>query len=89
MKQRQAFVIQRSDGRFIGKVYSNHLNYDDWTKDETKGMRFYDEGEAWEWLLNSVHAPLDTDNFKVVPMKITYELGARVDGKSETVSKDS
>ena len=74
MQTKTACLIRRiSDKQYIGRGYSEFVGSREYTKSEFSAMRFHDIGDASEWLLNSVHAPKNTDWFEYVQVKITIE----------------
>jgi hypothetical protein len=49
------------------------------TNDPDSAIRFKDEAEASEWLLNAIYAPKDADNYEYVTLEITTIIRKEVD----------
>lgn len=67
MVTKERTVLKHTDGRYLSRlaVLTTSLDY---------AMRFVDIEDASEWLLNSVHAPEDTENYSYVTVEITIKV---------------
>lgn len=52
--------------RFIGKTFDHVFNRMESTKSMKSALKFADQSDASEWLLNAPFAPKDTNNYEYV-----------------------
>lgn len=61
--------------KYIGRGYDHTLKRMEFTKTMRSAIKFEDESEASEWLLNAPCSPNDPNNYEYVT--ITYELNEK------------
>lgn len=69
----KCILRNKLNGKYIGKGFDHTLRRMELTKSIKSAMKFEDEANASEWLLNSIYAPSETESYEYVSIVITYE----------------
>lgn len=75
MQTRSACIIRNKiNQKFIGRHYDTIIRDMEHTANLFSAMRFADEANASEWLLNSMYAPKNTQDYDYVTVEMSIEV---------------